>query len=99
MLRTGFEPWTICMPESRLIHCTASVVVKESIVTVYAHCLTWRLVTYVRSRTSSAPHSRHDVASQSITMDLCEAEVCCEASLGSADVAAHSSSIEKQSAA
>jgi hypothetical protein len=40
----------------------------------------------------------HDVAGPSINMDLCNAEVCCpgEASLGGADLAAHSSPSEKQ---
>ena len=67
--------------------------------TLYAYCFTWRLVTYVRRRTSSSPAPRHDVAGPSINMDLCEAEVCCESSLGGADVAAHSCPtwIEKQS--
>ncbi len=47
------------------------------------------------------PRSSHDVAGQSINMDLCKAEVCCpgEASLGGADLAAHSSPIEKQPSA
>ncbi len=72
----------MCMPERRLIHCAASVVVRESIVTVYDNCFTWRLVTYVRRRNSSTPRSSHDVAGPSINMDLCEAEVCSEASLG-----------------
>jgi hypothetical protein len=47
---------------------------------------------------SSTPCSSHDVAGPSINIDLCEAEVCSEASLGGADVAAHSSPIEIQSA-
>ena len=70
--------------------CSNSVVVIESIVTVYDYCFTWRLVTYIRRRTSSAPAPRHDVAGPSINMDLCEAKVCGESSLGGADVAAHS---------
>ncbi len=56
------------------------------------------LVTYVRRRTSRAPCPHHDVAGQCINMDLCEAEVRGEASLGGADVAAHSCQIEKQPA-
>ncbi len=56
------------------------------------------LVTYVRRRTSSAPRPRHDVAGPCINVDLCEAEVCSEASLGGADVAEHSCQIEKQPA-
>ena len=56
------------------------------------------LVTYVSRRTSHAPRPRHDVAGQCINMDLCEAEVSCEASLGGADVAARSCQIEIQPA-
>ncbi len=55
--RIGFEPKTMCMPERRLIHWPASIVVRGSIVTVYDNCFkfTWRLMTYVRSRTSCTP--------------------------------------------
>ncbi len=42
-----FEPMTMCMPERCLIHCTDSIVVRESIVTGYDNCFTWRLVMYV----------------------------------------------------
>ena len=65
-------------------------------VTVYVYCFTWRLVTYVRRRTSSAPRPRHDGAGPSIDIDLFEAEIRCEASLGGADVAANSGPIEEQ---
>ena len=53
-------------------------------------------MTYVRRRPSRAPRPRHDVAGPSINMDLVEAEVRREDSLGGADVAADSSSMEEQ---
>jgi hypothetical protein len=55
-------------------------------------------MTYVRSRTRRPPRPRHDVAGPSINMDLLEAEVRGEASLGGADVAANSGPIEEQPA-
>ena len=67
-----------------------------TIVTVYVYSFTWRLVTYVRRRTSRAPRPRHDVAGPSIDMDLFEAEIRGKASLGGADVAANSGPIEEQ---
>ena len=79
-----------------LKHCATSVDVMLAKVTVYVYCFTWRLVTYVRRRTSRAPRPRHDVAGPSIDIDLFEAEICCEASLGGADVAANSGLIEEQ---
>ena len=82
----------------RLNHCTTSVDVMCTKVTVYVYCFTWWLVTYVRRRTSRAPRPRHDVAGPSIDTDLfdSEAEIRCEASLGGADVAANSCLIEEQ---
>ena len=77
-------------------HCVTSVDVTATIVTVYVYCFTWRLVTYVRRRTSRAPRPRHDVTGQSIDIDLLEAEICSEASLGGADVAANSGPIEEK---
>jgi hypothetical protein len=53
---------------------------------------------YIRCRTSSFPRPSHDITSQSINMDLFEAEIHCEARLGGANVAAHSGQIEKQPA-
>ena len=51
---------------------------------IYIYRCTWRLVTYVRRGPSHAPRPRHDVAGPSINMDLVEAEVRREASLGQA---------------
>ncbi len=50
----------------------------------YSGCFTWRLVTYVRRRSSSAPRPRHDVNGPSINMDLCEAEVCSDSAANQA---------------
>ena len=88
----------MCISYIRLNHCTTSVDVMVTIVTVYVYCFTWRLVTYVRLRTSCAPRppGHHDVAVQSIDIDLFEAEIRGEASLGDADVAANSSPIEEK---
>ena len=72
----------MCIQAICLNHCAISVDVMATIVTVYLYCFTWRLVTYVRRRTSRAPSPRHDVAGQSIDIDLFEAEIRCEASLG-----------------
>ena len=80
----------MCILDIRLNHCATSVDVMATIVTVYVYCFTWRLVTYVRRRTSRAPRPRHDVADPSIDIDLFEAEIRGEASLGGADVAANS---------
>ncbi len=38
MVRSGFEPMTICMPERCLYHCTTSDDVNKS---VYDYCFTW----------------------------------------------------------
>jgi hypothetical protein len=54
------------------------------------------MVTYVRRGTSSPPRPRHDVAGQSLNMDLFEAETSGEAGLGGADVAAHSGPMEEE---
>jgi hypothetical protein len=70
LLRLGLEPTILCVPSSCLYHCATSNDVIVAIVTVYVYCFTWRLVTYVRRWTSSAPRPRHDVAGQSINMDL-----------------------------
>jgi hypothetical protein len=43
------------------------------------------MVTYVWRGTSSPPRPRHDVAEQSLNMDLFEAETCGETGLGGAD--------------
>ena len=50
---------------------------------------TWRLVTYVRRRTSRPPSPRHHVAGPSLDIDLLKAEIGGEAGLGTADVAEH----------
>ncbi len=52
---SALEPKTVCMPERCHIHCTASVVVRESIVPVYNSCFTWRLVTYAGPAAPPAP--------------------------------------------
>ncbi len=69
-----------------------------TIVTVYDYCCTSRLVTYVWRGTSSLPRPRHDIAGQSLNMDLFKAEVHGEAGLGGADMAAQSGPIEEQPA-
>jgi hypothetical protein len=96
---SGFEPKAVCMQERCHILCTASVVVRESKVTVYYSCFTWRLVTYTGPAATPAPA----MTSPARRRDLCKAEVCCpgEASIGGADLAAHwhSSPIEKQPSA
>ena len=86
----------MCISGIRLNHCATSVDVMPTIVTVYIYSFTWRLVTYVRRRTSRAPRPRHDVAGPSINIDLFEAEISGEASLGGADVAVDSCLIEEQ---
>ncbi len=53
-------------------------------------------MTYVLRGTSRPPRPRHDIAGQSLNMDLLKAEVRGEAGLGGADVAAHSGPIEEQ---
>jgi hypothetical protein len=60
--------------------------------------ITCQLVSDVWRWARCATRAGHDVAGPSINMDLCEAEVRCEAGLGGADVAAHSCQIEKQPA-
>ena len=60
--------------------------------------ITCRRVSDVWRGARRATRAGHDVAGQSINMDLCEAEVRCEAGLGGADVAALSCQIEKQPA-
>ena len=82
MQRVGLEPTIMCVLEIRRTHCATSVDVMSTKITVYDYCFTWRLVTYVRRRTSSAPRPRHDGAGPSIDIDLFEAEIRCEASLG-----------------
>ena len=72
----------MCVLGIRLTHCATSIDVMRTKITVYDYCFTWRLVTYVRRRTSSAPRPRHDGAGPSIDIDLFEAEIRCEASLG-----------------
>ncbi len=44
------------------------------------------------------PRPRYDVAWQSLNMDLFIAEVCCEAGLGGADVAAHFCQVKEEPA-
>ncbi len=56
------------------------------------------MVTYVLFGTSGPPRPCHDIAGQSLNMDLFKAEVGCEAGLGGADVVMHSSLIEEQPA-
>ena len=56
---------------------------------VYYIHFTWRLVTYVRRRTSRPPSPRHHVAGPSLDIDLLKAEIGGEAGLGTADVAEH----------
>ncbi len=69
-----------------------------TIVTVYDYCSTWRLVTYVWCGNRSPPRPLHDVAWQSLNMDLFKAEVSSEASLGGAEVVALSIKTEEQPA-
>jgi hypothetical protein len=74
---------------------------RATIVTVYDYCSTWRLVSYVWCGNSSPPrplHEDHDVAWQSLNMDLFKAEVSSKASLGGAEVAALSIKTEEQPA-
>jgi hypothetical protein len=82
LLRVGLEPTIMCVLEIRRTYCATSVDVMRKKITVYDYCFTWQLVTYVRRRTSSAPRPCHDGAGQSIDIDLFEAEIRCEASLG-----------------
>ena len=65
---------------------------------IYVFCSTWRLVTYVRCRTTRPTRPRHDVARQSLHMDLFKAETGSEAGLGGADVVAHSGPMEEEPA-
>ncbi len=66
--------------------------------TYIVYTRTYRLVTYVWRRTSRPTRPRHDVAWQSLHMDLFETEPSGEAGLGGADVAAHSGPMEKEPA-
>ena len=70
----GIEPITSCIGSSRLNHYSSSVDGSEVICIVYAYCTTWRLVTYVRRRTSRPTRPRHDVAGPSLHMDLFKAK-------------------------
>ena len=65
---------------------------------IYVYCSTWRLVMYVWRRTTRPTRLSHDVAGQSLHMDLFKAETGSEAGLGGADVAAHSGLMEKEPA-
>ncbi len=67
--------------------------VEESI-----YYLIWRLVTYVRRRTSRPPSPSHHFAGPSLDIDLLKAEIGGEAGLGTADVADHCSPMEEQPA-
>ncbi len=54
-LALGSNPRPCACPDRHLIHCAASIVVRESIVTVYYSCFTWRLVTYAGPAAPPAP--------------------------------------------
>ncbi len=82
----------------RLNHYASSVIVDEAIGIVYVYCCTWRLVPYVRRRTGRPPRPSHEVAGPSLNMDLLKAEISSVASLGGADVAAHSGPMEEEPA-
>ena len=95
---SGFEPKTSRRMSQRLNRYASSVVLIRYIVIVYICCCTWRLVTNLRRWTSSPTRPRHDVAGPSLNVDLFIAEVGGKAGLGGADVAAHSSPMEKEPA-
>ena len=94
----GIEPMTSCIRSSWLNHYASSVDGSGVICIVYVYCTAWRLVTYVRRRTSRPTRPRHDVSGPSLHMDLFEAETGGEAGLGGADVAAHSGPMEEEPA-
>ena len=87
----GFEPSTSLIVSSCLNHFASSVDVIWHTNKVDVYCSTWRLVTYVQRRTSRPTRPHHDVAGQSLHMDLFKTEPRgdSEAGLGGADVAAH----------
>ncbi len=90
----GFEPKTSSIMSRHLNSYASSVVLRQGIVMIYIYCCTWRLVTNLRRRTSRPTRPRHDVAGQSLNVDLFIAEVGCESGLGGADVAAHGGPME-----
>ncbi len=75
------KPRTSLRVSRRLNHCASSVTVDAAshTIIVYLYCSTWRLVTYVRRRTSRPSRPRHDVAGQSLHLDLFKAETGSEA--------------------
>ena len=94
------EPKTLHKRSQSLNHCptSSSVDTKAPTVVVYEYCLTWRLVTYVRRRTSRPTSPRHNVAGPSLHMDLFKTETGSEAGLRGADVAAHSGLMKEEPA-
>jgi hypothetical protein len=55
----GIEPWTSRTSSSRLNPCASSAYTNQRKIKVSRYHFTWRLVTYVRRRTSLPPSPRH----------------------------------------
>ena len=68
------EQRTSLIVSSNLNHCASSVDATCHTIIAYVYCSTWRLVTYVRRRTSRPTRPRHDVAGPSLPMDLFKAK-------------------------
>ena len=70
----GIEPKTSLRVSSHHNHCASSIDARYYTIILYVYCSTWRLVTYVRRRTSRPTRPRHDVAGPSLRMDLFKAK-------------------------
>ncbi len=94
----GIKLRTSPIVSSSLNHCARSIDATRYTNKVHVYCSTWRLVTYVRCRTSRPSSPHHDVAGQSLHMDFFKTEPSGEAGLGGADVAEHSGPMEEEPA-
>ncbi len=84
MQSSSFEPTIMCITASCLKHYATSMLASYTIVTVYVYCFsTWlgRLVMRRRTSCTACPPGCHDVAGQSINMDLFKGQVRGEAGL------------------
>ena len=70
----GIEPMTSLTVSSHHNHCASSIDAICHTIIAYVYSSTWRLVTYVRRQTSHPTRPRHDVAGQSLRMDLFKAK-------------------------
>ena len=71
---SGNEPKTSLRVSRCPNHCASSIDARYYTIILYVYCSTWRLVMYVRRRTSRPTRPRHDVAEPSLPMDLFKAK-------------------------